>query len=158
MRSPTNIILACIAAFDMSSLIIQAPWYDIFLLDEKIVFCSFQAFLHLQPGPPLSAPGALHLRPSKPSKRGCPGKQVLFQMPRTRKAPNMSHPQMLPPVPTRNMDATNMLKRPLPTIVLRNLKCFMTKLKSQKDMISKRPNRLWHKTSEFTVIKKSNLQ
>ena len=57
MRSPTNIILACIAAFDMSSLIIQAPWYDIFLLDEEIVFCSFQAFLHLQPGPPLSAPG-----------------------------------------------------------------------------------------------------
>ena len=62
--------------------------------------------------------------------------------PKIRKAPNMSQPQILPPVPTRNIEARNKLKIPLPTIVLRNLKCLITKLKSQNDMTSSAPNRL----------------
>jgi len=62
--------------------------------------------------------------------------------PKKPKQPIINQPQMLPLLPTRNMDARKRLKKPLPVTVFKNLKCFITKLKSQKARTSRMPNRL----------------
>ena len=62
--------------------------------------------------------------------------------PRPSSPPKIMYPQRLSLFPTRNMLATKMLKKPLPVMVSRNLKCFMMKLNSQKESTMRQPNRL----------------
>ena len=96
---------------------------------------------------PLNEPFALSFRSFylKSELSYCLEKQhpvIMKKTPTAAKLLSMIQPQTSSLFPTRNMLARNRLKKPLPDTVFRNKKCFIIKLKSQKERTRIIPNRL----------------
>ena len=72
----------------------------------------------------------------------------IYNSPKNARQPHIMMPQTPSELPTKNIEARNRLKNPLPVIVLRNRKCFRIKLNSMNEMIKRKPKNLEGEISE----------